>query len=293
MARIASLPHPSLYSSPGSSSDPVCRRPPSRVFVAWLSRRARTFAVTLVLSFCASLLPRGVALAAEEASQAGAATAFSRATPGAALPTGWQNLPVVKGKKLTAYTVVVDGGRNVIEANSVDSASALMAKGDGIDLGATPVVSWRWKVDQAIPGADNRVRDKEDSPARLVFFFDGDKSTLPFGDRAAMTLARAGGEDLPYATLMYIWSNDAAPGGVIQNPHTDRVQMIVVAGGEASLGKWQTFTRNLAADYERVYKEKPGKLLGYGIFTDSDNTHASAHAWYGDMRFSPAKPSER
>lgn len=218
-----------------------------------------------------------------------AAIPFSKASPGNALPTGWQNLPVVSGKKLTTYTVVTDGGRNVIEANSVDSASALMAKGDGIDLNQTPGVSWRWKVEKAIPGADNRVSDKEDSPARLVFVFDGDKSTLPFGDRAAMALAKAGGEDLPYATLMYVWSNDAAPGSVIQNPHTDRVQMLVVAGGEASLGKWQTFSRNVAADYERIYQEKPGKLLGYGIFTDSDNTHASAHAWYADVRFGAAK----
>ncbi|ODP31052.1 hypothetical protein A9762_07670 [Pandoraea sp. ISTKB] len=223
------------------------------------------------------------------ASAAGPAVPFSKASPGSALPTGWQNLPVVSGKKLTVYTVVADGKRNVIEANSTDSASALMAKGDGIDLNATPVVAWRWKVDKAIPGADNRASDKEDAPARLVFFFDGDKSQLSFGDRAAMTLAKAGGEDLPYATLMYIWSNDAPVGGVIQNPHTDRVQMLVVAGGDASLGKWQTFSRNLAADYERVYKEKPGKLLGYGVFTDSDNTHASAHAWYGDVRFDAGK----
>lgn len=250
--------------------------------------RARTLAAAACLA--AAGLSSAGAFAADPGSGAGAeATPFSKASPGSALPAGWQNLPVVKGKKLTAYTVVADGKRNVIEANSSDSASALMAKGDGIDLSATPIVAWRWKVDKIIPGADNRVSEKEDSPARLVFFFDGDKASLPFGDRAAMTLAKAGGEDLPYATLMYIWSNDAPVGDVIQNPHTDRVQMLVVAGSDASLGKWQTFSRNVAADYERIYKEKPGKLLGYGVFTDSDNTHASAHAWYGDIRFDAGK----
>ncbi|WP_084071039.1 DUF3047 domain-containing protein [Pandoraea vervacti] len=256
-----------------------------------LSRlRSRGVAATTLIACLTTIGAHATPAVAADASPPGpAAIAFSKAPPGSALPTGWQNLPVVTGKKLTAYTVVADGRRNVIEANSADSASALVAKGDGIDLSATPVVAWRWKVDAAIPGADNRVSDKEDAPARVVFFFDGDKSSLPFGDRAAMTLAKAGGEDLPYATLMYIWSNDAPVGSVIQNPHTDRVQMLVVASGEASLGKWQTFSRNLAADFERVYKEKPGKLLGYGIFTDSDNTHATAHAWYGDLRFDPAK----
>ncbi|MDM8355979.1 DUF3047 domain-containing protein [Pandoraea communis] len=248
----------------------------------------RTQALALSLIVC-GLVAKAVNAADPAAAAAPVAIPFSKANPGYTPPPGWQNLPVVSGKKLTTYTVVTDGGRHVIEANSVDSASALMAKGDSVDIAATPGVTWRWKVDKAIPGADNRVSDKEDSPARLVFFFDGDKSTLPFGDRAAITLAKVGGEDLPYATLMYIWSNDAAPGSVIQNPHTDRVQMLVVAGGDGSLGKWQTFSRNLAADYERIYQEKPGKLLGYGIFTDSDNTHASAHAWYADIRFGPAK----
>jgi hypothetical protein len=253
--------------------------------------RVRPSLATWATALCliGSGLATATANAADPAAAGPAAIPFSKASPGTALPTGWQNLPVVSSKKLTTYTVVTDEGRNVIEANSVDSASALMAKGDGVDLSATPNVTWRWKVDKAIPGADNRVSDKEDSPARLVFFFDGDKSSLSFGDRAAMTLAKAGGENLPYATLMYIWSNDAPPGSVIQNPHTDRVQMLVVAGGDASLGKWQTFSRNVAADYERIYKEKPGKLLGYGIFTDSDNTHASAHAWYADVRFGAAK----
>ncbi|VVE88864.1 DUF3047 domain-containing protein [Pandoraea bronchicola] len=264
---------------------------PLRSLTRFRSQRASSSIGTwaLTLSLIASGLAAAPADAADPAAAGPAGIPFSKASPGGALPAGWRNLPVVNGKKFTTYTVVTDGGRNVIEANSVDSASALMARGDGIDLSATPGVTWRWKVDNAIPGADNRVSDKEDSPARLVFFFDGDKSSLPFGDRAAITLAKATGEDLPYATLMYIWSNDAAPGSVIQNPHTDRVQMLVVAGGEASLGKWQSFSRNVAADYERIYKEKPGKLLGYGIFTDSDNTHASAHAWYGDVSFGAAK----
>lgn len=238
----------------------------------------------------AALIAAFIAIA-PAALAAGSDSLFSQAPLGNALPTGWQNLPVVKGKKITQYTVVADGARNVIEANSVDSASALMHKGDGIDLSATPSLTWRWKVDRAIPGADNRTADGEDSPARIVFLFDGDKSKLSFGDRAAIGFAKAGGEELPYATLMYIWSNSGPVGDVIENPHTDRVQMMVVAGGDGSLGKWQTFTRNVAADYERIYHEKPGKLIAYGVFTDSDNTHATSHAWYGDLRFVAGKPT--
>ncbi len=47
------------------------------------------------------------------------------------------------------------------------------------DIRSAPIVEWRWKVGSLIEGADNRVAAKEDSPVRLMFAFDGDKSRLP------------------------------------------------------------------------------------------------------------------
>ncbi|RZT31922.1 DUF3047 domain-containing protein [Cupriavidus agavae] len=211
--------------------------------------------------------------------------AFSAAAPGAALPDGWQNKPVVSGKKLTRYALVAEQGTTVLQADASGSASGLVHEGD-VDLGKTPVVRWRWKVAAPIPEADNSQSDREDAPARLVFFFDGKGNNLSIGDRAEMLAASAAGEKLPYATLMYIWTNSAPVGTVIPNPHTKRVQMIVV-GGEA--GKWQTLRRNVASDYQKVFKEAPGKLTGYGIMTDTDNTGGNARAWYGDIRFGAAQ----
>lgn len=90
---------------------------------------------------------------------------------------------------------------------------------------------------------------------------------------------RLGGKDLPYATRMYIWSTNAAPGTVIANPHTDRVQMIVVSGPSDDAGQWRSLRRNIVQDYERVFHEPPGRITGYGLLTDTDNTGTSARAW--------------
>jgi len=209
--------------------------------------------------------------------------AFSASRPGGALPQGWQNKPVVNGKTLTRYALVADQGTTVLEADATGAASGLIHAGD-VDLGATPVVQWRWKVAGPIPNADNRDARREDAPARLVFFFDGESSNLSIGERAGMAISGAVGDKLPYATLMYIWTNSAPVGTVIANPHTNRVQMIVV-GGAADAGKWQKLRRNVSADFQKVFREQPGKLLGYGLMTDTDNTGASARAWYGDIRF--------
>lgn len=223
------------------------------------------------------------------AAPAAPGAAFSAGTPGGPLPAGWKNLPVAHGKALTRYSLVMDDHATVLEADAAASASALMHKGN-VDLEETPQLTWRWKVERPIDDADNSVASKEDAPARVVFLFDGDTSKLSLGDRTAIKLARTlAGEDLPYATLMYIWSNTAPVGTVIDNPHTSRIRMIVVSGGADGIGKWLTLSRNVEQDYEHAFNEKPGRVTAYGLLTDTDNTGATARAWYGDLRFRPAK----
>jgi hypothetical protein len=236
------------------------------------------------IAVCIALLVPPPALLAQDEKPG---VAFSTIEPGASLPAGWKNLPVVHGKSITAYTLVRDGHITVLQADANGSASAMMHEGN-IDLLRTPVVAWRWRAEKPIEGADNRVGSKEDSPARLVFFFDGDKSKLSLFDRAKMDLAKhLGGEELPYAMLMYIWSTTAAPGTVIANPRTGRVQMIVVSGLPGDAGQWQSVRRNVVQDYEQVFHEPPGRITAYGLLTDTDNTGTTARAWYGDIQFLP------
>ncbi|WP_408352693.1 DUF3047 domain-containing protein [Paraburkholderia aromaticivorans] len=244
------------------------------------ARNRRAPRIWIILSMVQFLLPADLWAQSEKLG-----IAFSTIEPATSLPEGWKNLPVAHGKTMTQYTLVSDGHTTVLQADANRSASALMHEGN-IDLGRTPVVTWRWKAEKPIDGADNRVGSKEDAPARLVFLFDGDKSKLSFFDRAKMDLAkRLGGEELPYATLMYIWSTTAAPGTVIANPHTDRVQMIVVSGLSGDPGQWQSLRRNIVQDYERVFHEPPGRINGYGLLTDTDNTGTTTRAWYGDVEF--------
>ena len=246
------------------------------------ARKRQTLRIWIIVSMVPLLLPPAVCAQNDRPG-----IAFSTIEPATSLPTGWKNLPVAHGKAMTQYTLVDDGHTTVLRAVANRSASALMHEGN-IDLDRTPVVTWRWKAETPIAGADNRVGSKEDAPARLVFLFDGDKSKLSFFDRARMDLAkRLGGEELPYATLMYIWSPTASPGTVIANPHTDRVQMIVVSGQSGDAGQWQSLRRNIVQDYEKVFHESPGRITGYGLLTDTDNTGTSARAWYGDIDFLP------
>ena len=54
---------------------------------------------------------------------------------------------------------------------------------------------------------------------RVVLEFDGDKSKLSFSDRSTIAAGKLlSGRELPYATLMYIWSNKEPVGTVVPNP---------------------------------------------------------------------------
>ena len=146
-------------------------------------------------------------------------------------------------------------------------------------------VRFSWKVPELIEDADMAVRDFDDAPVRLVFAFDGDRSKLSARNSMLSELARTlTGEEMPYATLMYVWCTKRAPGTVIINPRTDRIRKLVVESGPGRLNQWMDYERDIRADFEKVFGEPPGALIGIGLMTDADNTKSRASAWYGPVK---------
>jgi hypothetical protein len=209
--------------------------------------------------------------------------------PAADLPPGWDALKINDKKKSTSYRLLEEGGRPVLYAHAQGSASGLQ-KPAAFSITERPIASWSWKVSRLVTGADNSKAGREDSPARIVLSFDGDTAKLPRVDQAVMYVSRRlSGQDLPYATLMYIWANKAPVGMVIENPNSRRIQMVVASSGAAGVGAWQKLSRDVVSDYRRAFKEEPGKLLAYGVMSDTDNTGESVEAWYGEIDFRPRK----
>jgi hypothetical protein len=205
--------------------------------------------------------------------------------PPPSTPEGWEAFKISDRKKPTHYRLVQEGGRTVLHAMAAGSASGL-TKNAGFSLAEQPMATWSWKVSRLVGGADNSKARAEDAPARLIFAFEGDKSKLAKLDQAALYLsAKVYGREMPYATLMYIWAGKAPVGTVIENPHTRRVQMVVASSGPAGVGAWQKLSRNVIEDYRRAFKEEPGRLLTYGVMSDTDNTGDSVEAWYGEIEF--------
>ena len=214
---------------------------------------------------------------------------FSSGKPGG-LPRAWEPVKLSDRKRPTAYALVEDGDNVVLHARASGAASGL-AQFFRFDIRIAPIVEWRWKVSAMIEASDNRVGAKEDSPSRLIFAFDGDKSSLPLFERSIFYITeKLSGRELPYALLQYVWAREIPVGTIVEHPYTRRVRMLVVASGPGGVGRWHSLTRNLHDDFRHAFHEEPGILTGVGVLTDTDNTGGTVEAWYGDIQF---KTTER
>jgi hypothetical protein len=195
---------------------------------------------------------------------------------------------LIPGKLRTAFQLDRHQGRPSLLARSEGSASMLRQRLD-IQPGQLGRLKFEWQVANLIEGADMTRRDQEDSPVRIVLAFDGDRQLFSPRDAALSELTRAlTGEPMPYAVLMYVWSNDQPVGTVIHNPRTDRIRKIVVESGAARVGQWLQYERDVRADFQGAFGEPPQTLQSIGIMTDTDNTRGRTRAWYGRMVLEPA-----
>ena len=176
------------------------------------------------------------------------------------LNPGWQE-KVFHGH--TRYRVVAGEGGHVLRAESRDAASGLIFR-IRYDPGRYPLLRWRWKVANVLPGGDAHKKSGDDYAARIYVIFP---SWLPWRTRS----------------LNYIWANRLPKGAHLPNPFFAGAVMIAVESGPRRTGRWVAEERNVDADYRRVFGEKPPQVGAIAVMTDTDNTGGSAVAWYDDI----------
>jgi hypothetical protein len=208
---------------------------------------------------------------------------FSAQTVREGMPNGWNFYRIAPYKKNTVYRLENYQGKTVLSANSKTSASGLAVKLRPRQA-SNLWLQWEWKALGAMPEADNTEGVSDDAPLRILVAFDGNKSKLPLKEKMNFEMANLiSGQEMPYATLMYIWSGKSPVDTIITNAHTSRIKMIVVDSGWDNLGQWHQHQRDLTADYKRAYGEVPGEVIGIALLTDTDNTKSETRAFYGDI----------
>jgi len=172
--------------------------------------------------------------------------------------------------------------------------------------GPAQQLRWRWRLDQALTGGtappDLMAKSGDDAALKVCVMFDHPLDRVPFMERTVLRIARSvSGENLPAATVCYVW--DSGRPATLQgtNPYTERVRFFSLQGKEAALGQWVSQSRDVAQDFVTLFADElpQGKatplkdvpnVTSVVVGDDSDNTASRSTAWIADLRWSNTTP---
>jgi hypothetical protein len=228
-------------------------------------------------------------------------TAFAQGTPllspfssapGQQPPAPWRVVGIPGGKiALPSFTLTSMEGSTVLKLEATNAYGNLVHALPPNAVSARPLLSWRWRLDAALPLADLRTRKGDDSALKVCLLFDVPLERLGLVERNLLRLARAvSAEPLPSATLCYVWDDKLAPETLLHNAYTGRVRMIVAAGKGQPVGQWQLQNRDVAADFQKAFGEESSSLpplTAVLVGADSDNTGGHSVGFMGDVLLTP------
>ena len=174
-------------------------------------------------------------------------------------PVGWSKLFLFSANVET----VAQGGEQVLRLKSASDHSIIARAIGAVDLAATPVLEWKWRVDELPRGANLKVSEQSDSAVEIHLVWEASKRTLG-----------------------YAWDETLPVGDVFPSPRKSGVNFLIVTSGKARPGEWIAVTRNVVDDHMQVFKTKPaGPPDQIAISIDSNQTRSSAEAFIGAIRF--------
>ena len=206
-------------------------------------------------------------------------------TDSSALPASWQIIQLEKNVSPTRYQPLHWDGIHAIESQANRSMALLGRKVD-VDLTITPVLCWRWRVEDVLKKADMTRRQGDDYAARVYIAFTLPREALSFTDKAALSIARTfWGDRVPDAALNYVWDNRHPIDTRMSNAYTDRAQMIVRRTGQADVGRWVTERIDVRADVIRAFGSEKARPMLVAVASDTDNTGEKVRAGFADLHF--------
>jgi Protein of unknown function (DUF3047) len=146
-------------------------------------------------------------------------------------------------------------------------------------------LTWRWRLDEQNTAVDLRRKRGDDTAIKVCALFDLPIGKVPFVERQLLRVARMiSRENLPAATVCYVWDPRLPQDTVLDNAYTRRVRIMVLRGTEAPLLAWQTEVRDLAADFRQLFGDESAEvppLRAVLVGADADNTHGRSVAHLG------------
>lgn len=192
--------------------------------------------------------------------------------PAEGVPAGWE-LREFTGR---ADVELVRGERALaVRLRSARSSFALH-RDLVVSLDEFPTLSWSWKVARLPAGGDARDRRRDDQAAQVYVIFPRWPAPRTQSD-----------------VIGYVWDTQAPVGTMLTSSKAPNVKIVVVESGPARLGAWQRQRRNVAEDYQVLFRRPPPRVGAIAVMIDANDTGTTAEATIGDLMFVRAEGSEK
>ena len=193
-------------------------------------------------------------------------------------------------KPLTLFSAETVQGREAVRVQASGSYGNLVH--DWPAAAEVPKrLLWSWRLQQANADADLSKKTGDDTPVKVCLSFQMPIAQVPFVERQLLLLARSRtNQDLPAATLCWVWAAGEAKGALIDNVFSRRVRYLVLRNQQDALGAWVDESRDIAADFHRAFGDESPELPPLGaviVGGDADNTGAHSVAHVSALRTGP------
>jgi PAS domain-containing protein len=179
---------------------------------------------------------------------------------GAGLPAGWR-LVGVQGVQAPTYRVTGSHALRVVGTGQAATATYRLRTPLRPPPATTRAgaLTWRWRAETPLRGADLKRRATDDSPLRVVITFQDGR------------------------TLVYSWGNREGRGESFTSWAGRNRMVIVLERADDADGSWHVERRDPFSDYRRLWNNAPKPIVSVGVTADTDGLKVRAAAEIGDI----------
>ena len=162
---------------------------------------------------------------------------------------------------------------------------SILYRHTNISPSKTPILRWKWRVDQGPPKSDIFRKGDDDKAISLIVAFAYDSPNASLGESMKRVFVETiAGSDAPGRLVDLAWGGTAPSGAVAESPYYGYSGRIVAMQPEGGAG-WVEEVINIAALYRQQWGAEPPTITHIGISSDSDDSGKLVDARISDIRF--------
>lgn len=177
-------------------------------------------------------------------------------------------------------------GQGCIKVDTEHSVSMIGRK-INIDLSATPILNWEWRVEKPLKASDLTARGKDDRAIALYVAFPYDPKHASFTEKLLRPMVELKlGRSAPGRVISYVWAGYGVPTEVIDSPFFGAAGAIIICRNLSDkTGEWLSERVDISADYQRIFGLTPAIANYIFIAGDGDDTQAVNQALLRGIQF--------